>query len=131
EQERDEAEAKGHEAFKIGVAHQEARQAAERARDKAQRQLDIVSAQAVQIRDEREFRIRERNRAEARADAAEQEAATLRAQVAAVEALHGKTHWCFGGDLNDLRDDKVYEPGTEHWACPTLAALGDPGPWVD
>ncbi|GEB16686.1 hypothetical protein GUY44_07505 [Pimelobacter simplex] len=63
---------------------------------------------------------------QAKAEAAEQEAATLRTQVAAVWSLHGKTHWCFGGDdVNDLRDDKVFEPGTEHWPCPTVAALGD------
>jgi len=56
-------------------------------------------------------------------DAADQKVAALRAQV---EALHGKTHWCFGGDdVNDLRDDKVFEPGTDHWPCPTLGALGD------
>ena len=50
------------------------------------------------------------------------------AKVAAAEALHGKAHWCFGGDdPNDLREDTVFEPGTEWWPCPTLAALATTG----
>ena len=56
--------------------------------------------------------------------AAEAERDELRAKVAAVEAIHGRTHWCFGGDdLTDLRHDAVFEPGTKWWPCPTRAAL--------
>jgi len=53
---------------------------------------------------------------------------TLRAKVAAVEAIHGRTHWCFGGDdPDDLRDNIVFEPNTEWWPCPTFAALATTG----
>lgn len=52
----------------------------------------------------------------------------LRAKVAAVEAIHGRTHWCFGGDdPDDLRDNIVFEPNTEWWPCPTFAALATTG----
>ena len=63
-----------------------------------------------------------------RAEAAEAEVVTLRAKVAAVEAIHGRTHWCFGGDdPDDLRDNIVFEPNTEWWPCPTFAALATTG----
>ena len=63
-----------------------------------------------------------------RAEAAEAEAGTLRARLAAVEAIHGRTHWCFGGDdPDDLRDNIVFEPNTEWWPCPTFAALATTG----
>ncbi|HQW88335.1 MAG TPA: hypothetical protein PK478_00705 [Nitrospira sp.] len=56
------------------------------------------------------------------------EVVTLRAKVAAVEAIHGRTHWCFGGDdPDDLRDNIVFEPNTEWWPCPTFAALATTG----
>ena len=59
---------------------------------------------------------------------AEAEVVTLRAKVAAVEAIHGRTHWCFGGDdPDDLRDNIVFEPNTEWWPCPTFAALATTG----
>lgn len=52
------------------------------------------------------------------------------AAVARVEALHRRTHWCFGragGDApDDLRETIVFEEGTEWWPCPTLAALAGP-----
>ena len=57
-------------------------------------------------------------------EAAESEVVTLRAKLTAVEAIHGRTHWCFGGDdPDDLRDNIVFEPNTEWWPCPTIAAL--------
>ena len=62
----------------------------------------------------------------ARAEKAEAALAAAREALARVEAIHGGTHWCFGGEPQEngtyLSDD-VYEPGTEWWPCPTLAAL--------
>lgn len=62
--------------------------------------------------------------------AAEQEATTLRAQVAAVEALHTIPHYCGDERSSDCFHPDPNLPGMP-WPCPTLAALGDPGPWVD
>ena len=72
---------------------------------------------------------RERNGSwRTRAESAEAEVVTLRARLAAVEAIHGRTHWCFGGDdPDDLRDNIVFEPNTEWWPCPTFAALATTG----
>jgi hypothetical protein len=37
-----------------------------------------------------------------------------------VRSLHGVTHWCFDPDEQPV----VYEPDTQWWPCPTLAAAG-------
>lgn len=62
----------------------------------------------------------------ARAEAAERTVAAQAETIARVRALHDRVHWCFGGDPDNSRDDIVFEPGTEWWPCPTLAALATP-----
>jgi hypothetical protein len=58
--------------------------------------------------------------AKARRDAPEASPVTRAVPgLAAVLTLHNGTHWCFNADEQPV----VYEPGTEWWPCPTLAAL--------
>jgi hypothetical protein len=44
-----------------------------------------------------------------------------------VRSLHGVTHWCFDPDEQPV----VYEPDTQWWPCPTLAAAGVSPPAAD
>lgn len=102
-------------------------------RDEAQRQLDIVSHQAVQIRDEREFRIRERNRAEGRAEAAERALAARDEVIARVRALADDWEQAYPGSLAACNR----EP--DEWWVDLRAALDGPAsqpdeepcPWID
>lgn len=52
-------------------------------------------------------------------DAADEVLSVVREALQPVRAIHDRTHWCFDED----EQDSVYEPGTEWWPCPTLAAL--------